>query len=971
MSDDQNHQTDDDNLALSAKSVVGDRDEQLAEALEEYRRAGEAGHYPDRQSLLKRYPEIVDELSAALDSLVFIQQIGPELAEENTSNENVASSVQPLACLGDFRIVREIGRGGMGVVYEAEQLSLGRRVALKVLPFAAILDQRQLQRFKNESQAIATLHHNHIVPVYSVGCERGVHYYAMQYIEGCTLARLIRQLRHDQRPPSAEGEADLPSENIETQPIAALSTHLSTGSPEFYRSVARLGVQAAEALQYAHEEGVVHRDIKPSNLLLDQRGHLWVADFGLAQVHGGGNLTMSGDMLGTLRYMSPEQVAGKKLLDHRTDVYSLGVTLFELLTLQPVFSGHDRPGLIRHITEEKTPSARQRCRQIPADVDTILVKAMAKEPESRYQSATELAEDLTCFLNHKPIRARRPRWGDHARGWIRRNPTLFTTLAIIALLLSALAVVGPLMAVKHAKLADRADEARQQADDSRRHLQEVMDRILWQTTSSLATMGPIQRQLLDETLSFYDDLLQQRGSAPEIRFEAAMVYSRMGYVCSWSGRRQLADELRNKSFRLVDDLAKEFPSETKYRFELVELHRTLGHFERAMTIAKSLIDGDPTEPSYRRVLGNCQTFYGSRLHRDGRCREADRILGEAVASWQTLVDGVGNEMIDTTGLGFALHYSGRHHMWHGRLEEARRDLERAVGLLDSVDDYRTQAPAMAMDRAGCYRSYANLLCCFHRPSDAIPFYRKALSIGHTFVEDFPNGNGQWSLGRSYASLGDTQLSLGKKDEAENSLRNSVAYSHEIADANPDDESAQVFLAWANFRLGQVLWWAGRESEAHEEFRESLRRFEDVAATNLEIGNNYRFFTYALVHCPDPRLQNPGRAVEVATAARRVEDEDSWRDLAEAYCCDSQWQQALEALSPSGADSATKGDAYDWLLLALVHWHLNNTDEAKRWYGKAVRAIDRHQPVAVGPLLHPFDLRDLRARVERLMNTETD
>src|SRR5262249_46362898 len=218
--------------------------------------------------------------------------------------------------LGDFRLLREVGRGGMGIVYEAEQISLGRRVALKVLPYAATMDPKQLQRFRNEAKAAASLHHEHIVPVYAVGCERGVHYYAMQFIDGRTLADMIQDLRAgpasvSEGPQTATVVWHPPRESVasvksaaDTSPVAALSTQVGRKDKAHYRWIAELIVQAADALEHAHVVGVVHRDVKPGNLLVDATGKLWVADFGLARLGTDAGLTMSGDLLGTLRYMS-------------------------------------------------------------------------------------------------------------------------------------------------------------------------------------------------------------------------------------------------------------------------------------------------------------------------------------------------------------------------------------------------------------------------------------------------------------------------------------------------------------------------------------------------------------------------------------------------------------------------------------------------------------------------------------------
>jgi serine/threonine protein kinase/Flp pilus assembly protein TadD len=351
--------------------------------------------------------------------------------------------------LGDFRIIREIGRGGMGVVYEATQLSLGRRVALKVLPFAAVMDSKQLLRFKNEASAAAQLHHTNIVPVFSVGSERGVHFYAMQFIEGHTLAEVIGELRRtagleeqevigDRLSVIGEGDEGNHGSSItdyrsppSTSPLAALSTERSTKPREFFRTVARLGIEAAEALDHAHLVGIIHRDIKPRNLMLDVRGNLWITDFGLARVGTDTNLTMTGDLIGTLRYMSPEQALAKRVVvDHRTDIYSLGVTLYELLTLRPLFSGEDRQEILRQIAFDEPQPPRRINDRIPPELETIVLKATAKNPTERYATAKELADDLERLLRDEPIRARRPTLVQRARKWSRRHQPLVVSVAV-------------------------------------------------------------------------------------------------------------------------------------------------------------------------------------------------------------------------------------------------------------------------------------------------------------------------------------------------------------------------------------------------------------------------------------------------------------------------------------------------------------------------------------------------------------
>jgi eukaryotic-like serine/threonine-protein kinase len=441
---------------------VASDDSRIIRALQEYQAALRAGHKPSRSEFQARYRDVADALGECLDGLDFVHVVAPQLSDPGFA-PCAGSEISPEAPLGDFRIVREIGRGGMGVVYEAVQISLGRRVALKVLPFAAAMDAKQLQRFKNEAQAAAHLHHTNIVPVFGVGCERGVHYYAMQFIEGQTLAAIIQELRqtdqrrmtNDERMTNVQG-ADAHTRSRHS--TLGLLSSLGIRHPSFYRAVANLGLQAAEALEHAHELGVVHRDIKPANLLVDVRGNLWITDFGLAHCQSQVGLTMSGDLVGTLRYMSPEQALAKRLLiDHRTDIYSLGVTLYELLTLEPAFNGSDREELLRQIAFEEPQMPQKRNKAIPHELETIVLKAIQKSPEARYASAQELADDLRRFLEDRPIQAKRPTLVQRAAKWARRHKTVVRAAAVV-LGLAILAVAVSTLLIERAQQRTQQEE---------------------------------------------------------------------------------------------------------------------------------------------------------------------------------------------------------------------------------------------------------------------------------------------------------------------------------------------------------------------------------------------------------------------------------------------------------------------------------------------------------------------------------
>ena len=389
-----------------------DLEELIGKLAEEYAACLREGEKPDIEEYVRKYPQAADTIRQILPAL---EIMGAVPYSHATSLADAKRGM-----LGDYRIVREVGRGGMGVVYEAEQLSLSRRVALKVLPFAAVLDERQIKRFKNEALAAAQLDHPHIVDVHGVGCERSVHFYAMRFVDGETLAQVITKLRSTSQPtlqsrgqpppePVAATEANdqhlagndgdeqdlVPTDQHETVPIAALSTHRSAAGKEYFCSVARIGCEVAEALDHAHQQGVVHRDIKRANIMIDAAGKSWVTDFGLAHVETGASLTMTGDLLGTLKYMSPEQALAKRVIvDHRTDIYSLGATLYELLTLEPVFSGKDKQDLLRQIAFDEPRAPRRFNAKIPLELQIIVLKSIEKNPQRRYGTAQELADDL-------------------------------------------------------------------------------------------------------------------------------------------------------------------------------------------------------------------------------------------------------------------------------------------------------------------------------------------------------------------------------------------------------------------------------------------------------------------------------------------------------------------------------------------------------------------------------------------------
>jgi serine/threonine protein kinase/WD40 repeat protein/tetratricopeptide (TPR) repeat protein len=430
---------------------------------EEFAQRLRRGERPTLTEYVRQYPELADDIRELFPALVMMEQLKPVSPVEAD-----VTSRRP-EYIGDYRLLREIGRGGMGIVYEAEQISLGRHVALKVFPTDQRTNPTYLERFRREAKAAARLHHTNIVPVFGVGEGDGVHYYAMQFIHGEGLDKVLHDLRRLRASQGVRGEQTVdaapsgsvalsllsgqfeqspPREAMNGSPTerAATSSTLSgtESEAEYCRGVARLGLQVAEGLAYAHKQGILHRDIKPSNLLLDLQGTVWITDFGLAKTEDADELTHTGDIVGTIRYMAPERFEGASL--PQSDVYALGMTLYEMLTLRPAFDDSNRARLMQRIVHEEPPSPRSVDPRIPRDLETVVLKALAHDPLRRYATAEDLAEDLRRFLADRPVQARRSRLPERFWRWCRRNPAVASLTGVIALLLIVVAVGSSLSA---------------------------------------------------------------------------------------------------------------------------------------------------------------------------------------------------------------------------------------------------------------------------------------------------------------------------------------------------------------------------------------------------------------------------------------------------------------------------------------------------------------------------------------------
>ena len=551
-----------------------DDDDRVGEAVELYLLATEQGQPPALDEFVARYPGVEEDIRAALEGLELVHGLigmGSATGSGSGRRAGLDHRIESGKRIAGYRVVRELGRGGMGTVYEAVHVGLDRPVALKVLGVHAAPDSSARRRFLNEARTAAGLHHTHIVPVFDVGQVGGLCYYAMQRIEGSGLDRVLKHLRRTRQVASGVGEAisgsRLPSSvangrapgpsqtprsagvlnaltaswrpgrskapssialdskaaptrtdglrslavregltasdvsdarasrspdagkavagplAVAAVPLPGLSAALPDRDrqagevppfdpprgPAYFRWAAKVALESADALAHAHQQGVIHRDVKPSNLLIDAKGSIWVTDFGLARRLADPGITHHDSLLGTPRYMSPEQ-ARTGTIDGRTDVYSLGATLYELLTLRPPFDGQTAAELIDQIGGQEPLPPTKIDRRVPRDLETIALKALAKRPADRYASAAELFEDLGRFLNREPVKARRI--GPIGRIWriARRHPGITAVSTAAAAIILAIATFAYMKVVSARDVAIAATAKSVEALDSLKDL---------------------------------------------------------------------------------------------------------------------------------------------------------------------------------------------------------------------------------------------------------------------------------------------------------------------------------------------------------------------------------------------------------------------------------------------------------------------------------------------------------------------
>jgi serine/threonine protein kinase len=889
-------------------AVPGDspRAERLAATLDRYMQEMERGGIPpDVDELVAEHPDLADELRGYVDSLNVLHQMTAGLRPMPTRAEPSAEPATKR--LGDYDILREIGRGGMGIVYEARQLSLNRHVALKVLPFAAMMDEKQIARFRNEAQAAAQLHHPNIVPVHAVGQERGVHYFAMQYVPGQSLEAALRELHGEAGQGGAAGSeraskstaiagAQASHEEALADTFAAFTTKESTRSRRYCESVARLMIQAADAIQHAHDCGVIHRDVKPSNLLLDRQGKLWVTDFGLARMQSDSGVTITGDVVGTLRYMSPEQAAGATgLVDARADVYSLGATLYEMLTLRPAHSGDNRQQMLRNIETREPPAPRSINPSIPPDLETITLRAMAKSRDDRYLSAKQLADDLRRFLEGRPTIARRPTAFDRASKWALRHRAAVLVAAGVMLAITAVSMgAAVVIAQKKTELEHALNDAqasRTRAEESDQKARDVVNRFGSGFANELAAFpnaGPLRHQLLSETLDYYRGFIEQSAGDPRLSRELASVCVRAASIAESLGERNEAIDLCRQALVKFDELAKQSPDDLELALERARCLSALGlllagggdvpaalaAYRASISEHQTLVKRRDGGESVTRSLADVHSKFGLLLAQMGRKDESSPVLRSSIGLLSRLAERHPEDRKLRHDLALSyntLSFVEREVDW-ARAENSSR---RAIALLDALSEENEADDSVQADLALCENNLGAILAHRQAWGEAAASYRRAIALQERLVRRAPAVvSYRRDLAVSWNNLGQTldadsaASNAGKVAEAFAEAERIVAV---LVEDFPDELAFRSLYGAVKNNQAMVLEAAGDRQAALAAFEQAIAQ-QRVAFDRAPKVSDYRehlskhYYNYGRALRAAGR---PDKAAEAALARREL------------------------------------------------------------------------------------------------------
>ncbi len=816
-------------------SLDDDDDARLVEILDQYLIDVEQGVRPPIESIILQHADLAVPLREAFEALNLLRSMDTIPASLPT---NAGISAHPLSNrLDDFELGDELGRGAAGIVYSARQVSIDRPVAIKVLAFCSALNTDRVERFYREATAVALLNHPHIVSVIGVGCCEGTHYYAMNRVDGASLDRRIEAAR-----------------NRNTAYANDALASVIVGDDRF-RRIASFMADAADAIAHAHDAGIVHRDIKPSNLLLSDEGHVWVADFGLARIGNEGNLTRSGDLVGTIRYMSPEQASGRSdSIDARTDIYSLGATLYELVILRPTFEGTDSASLLHAVQTSEPATPRSIDRSIPKSLEIIIRRAMRRSPSERYATASDLAADLRRFALGSPILASRVTLAERWIGYAREHSALVAAAFLLAMITVAASVTHSVIV------------ARQQAETKR--LLRLSQANYMQARRAVDTLGAdvagrlmaipqateIRQDILAETLSYYETFIADAnddaaliGDVAKTRLKIAQLVRSSGNAFAETETAYLRsiDALRVLNAQSIDVdagilLVQALNELAMLRCEHGELDNLNLLLDEAFAVANSFTNGMQRDLGMALVANNRGVVALRRGDKETATKEMLAAVKRFEAVSMTDESGSENQML-ISNLAAATGNLATLMSEAGQKADAAILVAKSISLSELGSHGAQRTPSDLRRLALAHNNLAAMRWRAGEPDEAIQSYTRAVTL---FEQAVPRLPGLASVRRELAITLNNQgmaLSSAKRfQEAETAFRRAIAITQNAADADPSDVGAARECGGMLNNLGVLLRDQGRRSDAKSLFSQAMEH-QRRAGQKSPSPENDRFF----------------------------------------------------------------------------------------------------------------------------------
>jgi hypothetical protein len=723
----------------------------------------------------------------------------------------LSSDHEPVAPdrLGPFRLLRKLGGGGMGLVYLARQDGLERHVALKIVRPAQLHFEGARERFRREVETVARLQHPGVVPIYEVGETDDTPWFTMEHVRGATLEQVLVKLRG--RDPAELTGRDLALTIARCTDLDAEATRDDEGwvfAGSWEEACLRVTHQVAEALDHVHRRGIVHRDVKPSNVMLTTSGRAMLLDFGLASAEGSASITATGAPVGSLPYMSPEQTRGASTdCGPSTDVYSLGVTLFELLTLTPAFSRSSAAALVSAIQEGRRTAPRSVHRRLSRDAETVCLTAMAADPARRYAGAGDLSRDLRNVLERRPIEARRTGVALRALLWTRRHPAAALALALAVVLF----VGGPVfVAVQEHRHGEQMTVERQAALTGMRQAIEAVNRMSRMIESELAFSGvpeAARRRIIEEAVALVDKLLESGANQPLVRIEAARLQTRIAELERKLGDAEAGLAACGTALALVEGLEGEAGSEGPI---LARIHSSrasclanLGREEEAGESLALALDArrawmEEHGATFETLVEQSTDWISVGVHRrrtsleqaEAACRQ-----GMSLAEQALVVPGGRSEGEARAAAGHAANALAVVLWRAGRLEEAEPLAQQAIDYLEAVVDFGLGRFDNRRVLASAHYNHAMVLTDLARHDEAIHGYERARSEQAALARDVPDRTDfSYSLAQTCNALGNALFRLDRLDEASDVHAEGRAALRELLVAHPEDPRFRHELA---------------------------------------------------------------------------------------------------------------------------------------------------------------------------------